>query len=297
LRRACWPVVRLAWNRYLAKNSIVSDPTQEIFEAILAARRSGANVVLATVIRTQGSVPRRAGAKMLIYPDGHSLGTIGGGEMESRILDAVPRLLQDGQPDILHYELADPSRGDPGVCGGQVDIFLEPILPQPTVLVIGCGHVGQAVADLAHWLGFRVVVSDDRAKLCNPEAIPQADEYLVVPPEQIAKQAPLHSRTYVAAVTRGVPFDVALLPALLETAVPYIGVIGSRRRWETALKELRAQGLDDEALRRVHSPIGLELGAETPREIAVSILAQIIAVQRGSAGEPMEDVAAPEKTR
>jgi xanthine dehydrogenase accessory factor len=162
------------------------------------------------------------------------------------------------------------------------------------VLVIGCGHVGQAVADLAHWLGFRVVVSDDREELCNPEVIPHADEYLAVPPEEVAGQAPLHSRTYVAAVTRGVPLDVALLPALLKSPAPYIGVIGSRRRWETALKELRAQGIDDGALSRIHSPIGLELGAETPREIAVSILAQIIAVGREQIERPTEDAAAAE---
>jgi len=275
----------------------VSDPTQGIYEAIAAAQQGGVSVVLATVIRTQGSVPRRAGAKMLVYPDGHFLGTIGGGELESRVLEAAPRLVRDGQPDILHYELADPARGDPGVCGGQVDIFMEPILPQPTVLVIGCGHVGQAVADLAHWLGFRVVVSDDRAELCSPEAIPQADEYLAIPPDQVAAQAPLHRRTYVAVVTRGMPFDVALLPGLLESEAPYIGVIGSRRRWETALKELREKGIAEEALARVYSPIGLELGAETPREIAVSILAQIIAAQRGSEEAPTEKVATSEKAR
>jgi xanthine dehydrogenase accessory factor len=275
----------------------VSDPTQEIYEAIAVAQQGGVSVVLATVIRTQGSVPRRAGAKMLVYPDGHFLGTVGGGEMESRVLEAAPQLVRDGQPDILHYELADPARGDPGVCGGQVDIFMEPILPQPTVLVIGCGHVGQAVADLAHWLGFRVVVSDDRAELCNPEAIPQADEYLAIPPDQVAAQAPLHRRTYVAVVTRGVPFDVALLPGLLESEAPYIGVIGSRRRWETALKELREKGIAEDALARVYSPIGLELGAETPREIAVSILAQIIAAQRGNEEAPTEKVATSEKAR
>jgi xanthine dehydrogenase accessory factor len=275
----------------------VSDPTQEIYEAIAAAQRDGVSVVMATVIRTQGSVPRRAGAKMLVYPDGHFLGTVGGGEMESRVLAAAPRLVRDGQPDILHYELTDPARGDPGVCGGQIDIFMEPILPQPTVLVIGCGHVGQAVADLAHWLGFRVVVSDDRAELCNPESIPQADEYLAIPPDQVATQAPLHSRTYVAVVTRGVPFDVALLPGLLKSEAPYIGVIGSRRRWEIALKELREKGITEGALARVYSPIGLELGAETPREIAVSILAQIIAVQRGVGKAPTEKVATSEKAR
>ena len=258
-----------------------------ILEAILEAKRAGTKAILATIIRDQGSVPRHAGAKMLACPDGRIVGTIGGGEMESRVIAALPGLLESGVPTILHFELADPSRGDPGVCGGQVDIFLEPILPDPAVLVIGCGHVGQAVIELAHWLGFRVIACDDRADLCNPQATPYADEYLVVPAAEVAGKAPIHARTYIAAVTRGMPLDVEMLPALLKTDAPYIGVIGSRRRWAAASRELAGRGIPERDLERVHAPIGLELNAETPREIAVSVLAEIVAVQRGGTGQPM----------
>ncbi len=258
-----------------------------ILEAILEAKRVGTKAVLATIIRDQGSVPRHAGSKMLVYPDGRIVGSVGGGEMENRVIAALPDLLASGVPSILHYDLAEPSRGDPGVCGGQVDIFMEPILPDPTVLVIGCGHVGQAVVELAHWVGFRVIACDDRADLCNPQATPYADEYLVIPASEVAGKAPIHARTYIASVTRGVPFDVEMLPALLKSEAPYIGVIGSRRRWYTASKELSGRGVSDADLQRVHAPIGLELNAETPREIAVSILAEIIAAQRGGTGQPM----------
>jgi xanthine dehydrogenase accessory factor len=256
----------------------------EVYEALLEAKRTGRPAVLATIIRDKGSVPRHAGSKMLIYPDGRIVGTVGGGELESRVIAEVPKLLEDGQPVILHYELVDPERGDPGVCGGQVDVFMEPILPDPAVLVIGCGHVGQAVADLAHWLGFRVIVSDDRQDLCNPQVIPHADEYLAVPPDKVASTAVIHNRTFIVAVTRGVPFDVAMLPALLNTPAPYIGVIGSRRRWATTVKQLQEQGISEDALRRIHAPIGLDIKAETPREIAVSIMAEVILSWRGSSG-------------
>lgn len=263
----------------------VSD--RDVFEAVLAAKQDGESAVLVTVIRDKGSVPRHAGTKMLAYPNGRVVGTIGGGEMENRVLAEVPALLQSGQPTILHYDLVDPAHGDPGVCGGQVDIFMEPVLPDPTVLVIGCGHVGQAVADLAHWLGFRVIVSDDREEFCKPEVVPHADEYRAVPPEEIASATTIHSRTYIVAVTRGVPFDVAMLPALLASPAPYIGVIGSRRRWATTVEELKAKGVAEDVLRRVHAPIGLNLNAETPREIALSIMAEIVAVHHGGMVEPL----------
>jgi xanthine dehydrogenase accessory factor len=265
-----------------------------VLEALLETRRTGKLAVLATIVRDQGSVPRHAGSKMLVYPEGSIVGTVGGGEMESRVIAALPDLLSSGIPQILHYELAEPSRGDPGVCGGQVDIFMEPILPDPTVLVIGCGHVGQAVVELAHWLGFRVTACDDRADLCNPQATPYADEYLVIPSSEIARTAPIHARTYIAAVTRGVTMDVEMLPDLLKSDAPYVGVIGSRRRWATAARQLRQNGLSDAVLKRVHAPIGLELNAETPREIAVSILAEIIAAQRGGSGAEMKWMGTPE---
>jgi xanthine dehydrogenase accessory factor len=225
---------------------------------------------------------------MLIMPDFKIVGTIGGGEMERRVIALSTEILALGQPRITQYDLVDPSQGDPGVCGGQVEIFMEPVLPEPEVLVIGCGHVGQAVVDLAHWLGFYVIACDDREDLCNPTATPHADQYAIVPPAKIAVDIPIHSRTYIAAVTRGMPLDVELLPDLLDTPAPYIGVIGSRRRWATAVKRLKERGVSKTKLAKVHAPIGLELQAETPREIAVSIMAEIISRIRGGSGEPMK---------
>ncbi len=256
-----------------------------IYQAILDARRAGRPAALATVIRARGSAPRRETSKMLVFPNGQTLGTVGGGQLESLTIEASQAAIRDGQPRLENYSLAGPREGAVGVCGGEVEVFIEPILPPPTVLVLGCGHVGAAVAYLARWLGFRVVVSDDREELCNPDHIPDADLYLPGEAAAVLSHTPIDSRTYVVAVTRGYPFDVAAVPILLETATPYIGVIGSRRRWATTVKELKALGITDEQLQRVRSPIGLHLGAETPAEIAVSIMAEIIMLRnRGEIG-------------
>jgi xanthine dehydrogenase accessory factor len=143
-----------------------------------------------------------------------------------------------------------------------------------------------AVAHLAKWLGFRVVVSDDREELCTPEHIPDADLCLPGEIAAVLSQTPIDSQTYVVAVTRGYPFDVAAVPILLETDTPYIGIIGSRRRWATAVKELKAIGIAEESLKSVYAPIGLYLGEETPEEIAVSIMAEIIMLRNRDGGGP-----------
>jgi xanthine dehydrogenase accessory factor len=140
-----------------------------------------------------------------------------------------------------------------------------------------------------------VIVTDDRADLCNAGVIPEADAYYVIPPEAISTDIPIHERTYIAAVTRGVLLDVKMIPGLLRSPAPFIGVMGSRRRWAVAVKQLKELGIAEEDLSRVHAPIGLELNAETPHEIAVSIMAQIIAFQRGGGGESMKWLGTPEE--
>ncbi len=247
-----------------------------IYRALAEIEDQNEAAALCTIVRSRGSTPRHVASKMLVYPDGHIVGTIGGGELENRVISEAQQALVDGKPRLLEYNMADPSSGDPGVCGGQVEIFVEPIQPRPTLVVIGAGHVGKAVAHLAHWLGFRVVVSDDRPEFCNPEAIPDADEFYPVPMSELPKHLKINQWTYLVLTTRGVAVDVPGLPALLDTPAAYLGVIGSRRRWATTRKELQEMGVSEEKLARVHSPIGLELNAETPEEIAVSILAEII---------------------
>ncbi len=260
----------------------------DIYRAVVELENNREAGALCTIIDSSGSTPRHTGSKMLVYEDGHFVGTVGGGEIESRVMQAAHEAMQDGKSRRLSYNMVDPSQGDPGVCGGTVEVFVEPILPQPTLVIIGAGHVGKAVAHLAKWLGFRVAVNDDRADFCTPEANPDADEFYPVPMADLPEQMRINSQTYLVLTTRGVTIDVPGLPAILESRAGYIGVIGSRRRWITTRNALIEAGVTEELLKRVHSPIGLELNAETPEEIAVSILAEIIALRNGGSGKPMK---------
>lgn len=259
-----------------------------IYQQIAEALERGESVALCTITEARGSTPRHAGSKMLVYEDGRFTGTVGGGELEHRVLDEAMIAIHEGKPTKLNYSMADPARGDPGVCGGQVEVFVEPILPKEKVVIIGGGHVGKAVAHLAKWLGFWVVVSDDRAEFCAPEMNPDADEFFPVPMEELPKRLNINRSTYLLLTTRGSNVDIQGLPALLESKARYIGVIGSQRRWATTVKGLKEQGVSDEAIARVHSPMGLELNAETPEEIAVSMMAEIIMLKRGGNGKQMK---------
>ena len=257
-----------------------------ILNELLTAQQSGAPVVLATVIKARGSVPRHSGSKMLIFGDGRISGSIGGGEMESRVVKEALQTLQDGRTRVLPYSLVEPKRGDPGVCGGEVEIYLEPYAPPATLLVIGCGHVGRAVAELGHFLGYRIVVTDDREALAAPENIAHADLYLPGSITDALAQNPITPNTFVIMVTRNVLVDREIVPHLIHTPARYIGMMGSSRRWTETQKLLVADGLNPADLARIHSPIGLEIEAETPEEIAVSILAEIIKLRRTPEGEP-----------
>lgn len=253
---------------------------KSIYQVLVELEANNQPAALCTIVSSQGSTPRHVGSKMIVYQDGHIFGSVGGGELESRVLAIALEAIQDGKPRILEYSLAEPQRGDPGVCGGQVEVFVEPILPKPTLVVIGAGHVGKAVAHLAHWLGYHVVVSDDRPELCSAELVPDADEFIPGPMAELPQHLKITSGTYLVLTTRNVTIDVPGLPALLATPAAYIGVIGSRRRWATTQEMLRDAGVAEEQLSRIHSPMGLEIQAETPEEIAVSILAEITKERR-----------------
>lgn len=247
---------------------------RELLDAV-DARES---VVVATVVGSTHSVPRRSGSKMLIYANSRTSGTIGGGEMEARVVSEALQALAARRPRRITYSLVDPATGDPGVCGGQVELYLEPHMPQSTIYVIGVGHVGQAVIELADWLGYRVVAWDDRAELLD--AAESADAVLTGPITDALVAEPIDEHTRVIMVTRNVALDVELLPALLATPASYIGLMGSERRWGTTRALLVDAGVSESDLLRVQSPIGMEIAAETPAEIAVSILAQVIEHER-----------------
>lgn len=259
-----------------------------IYQALAQLESTNVSAALCTVTKSEGSTPRHVGSKMLVYADGSFIGTVGGGELENRVIKSALESLREGKAQTLFYTMADPTRGDPGVCGGQVEVFVEPIFPPATVVVIGAGHVGKAVVHLAKWLGFRVAVSDDRAEFCTPEATPGADEYYPVRMEKLAEQFPVTDRTYLVVTSRGSGVDAVGLPSLLASKAAYIGVIGSKRRWATTAKALKELGVESALIEKVHSPIGLELQAETPEEIAISIMAEILMVRDKGSGTSMK---------
>jgi xanthine dehydrogenase accessory factor len=258
-----------------------------VYQALAKLEEQNQPGALCIVVRSQGSTPRHSGSKMVVFQDGSIVGTVGGGEMESRVIAEALEAIVDGKARLLEYTLAEPGRGDPGVCGGQVEVYVEPVVQKATLVVVGGGHVGKAVVSLARWLGFYVVVSDDRPEFCTPDSVPGADAYLPGALVELPERIRITPSTYLVLTTRGVKVDVAGLPALLSTPAAYIGVIGSRRRWETARKEMLAMGVPAEKIARVRSPMGLELNAETPEEIAVSILAEIIMLRNSADGRPM----------
>jgi xanthine dehydrogenase accessory factor len=247
-----------------------------LFKALVDLEMNNGAAALCTIIRSKGSTPRHVSSKMLVYPDGHIIGTVGGGEVENRVIKEAIKAIDDRTPRLLAYNMTNPERGDPGVCGGQVEIYVEPILPKPILVVVGVGHVGKAVAHLAKWLGFMVAVSDDRPNFCNPEAVPEADEFYPVPLEELPQKLDINPWTYIVLTTRGMDIDVRGLPFLINSNAAYIGVIGSKRRWANTTKKLLEAGVDQKMIKQVHSPIGLEIHAETPEEIAVSIMAEVI---------------------
>ncbi len=258
-----------------------------IYQTLAEIEKTHQTAALATIVRSKGSTPRHGTSKLLIYADGSSLGTVGGGELERRVHAAALESMQDGEARYLTYNMNDPAQGDPGICGGTVEVYVEPILPQPSLLLIGAGHVGKAVVHLAKWLGFRVIIVEDQPEYCTPEHIPGGDEYHPIAMEEITAHVSINSQTSIVLTTRGADVDSLALPSLLESPAAYIGVIGSKRRWMAARKLLQARGVAEAQLNRVHSPIGLEIEAETPEEIALSIMAEVLMVRHGGTGEKM----------
>lgn len=260
-----------------------------IYKALVDIEKNHQSASLCTVVNTRGSTPRHTASKMLVYKDGHIIGTVGGGELENRIRKEALEAMVDGKPRFLSYKMNDPASGDAGVCGGQVEVYVEPIVPAHTIVIVGGGHVGKAVAHLAKWLGYWVVITDDRAEFCTLAENPDADQFFAIPMADLPSCMEITPRTVVILTTRGSQVDAAGLPSLLETQAGYIGVIGSRKRWAETCKLLNEMGITDEQLKRVHSPIGLGIGAETPEEIAVSILAEVLMSVNNGSGKQMRN--------
>ena len=256
----------------------MSRDRSEIHEEIARLHREGAGGVVATVVSVGGSTPRSAGAKMLVYGDGRTIGSVGGGVVEAETIESALRLLDGGQPRLLSYDLDESTDL---ACGGKMQIFLEPIASTPGVIVLGGGHVGLSVARVARDAGFRVTVVDDRPEMVSDERFPFADRRLVGGTALLEHDLRVDETSIVVVVTRGHRYDREWVHALLPLAPFYLGMIGSDQKVRGTFDHLVEEGVPRESLERIHAPIGIDIGAETPEEIAVSILAEIIAIRHG----------------
>jgi xanthine dehydrogenase accessory factor len=260
---------------------------QEVFAALAEALERGEEVALVTIDAAHGSTPQRVGAKMLVYPDGRTVGTIGGGCYENDAFWKAKEAITNRRPMNVKYELNDDFAQETGlVCGGQMEVFIEPVEASPDVYVFGAGHVGYFVAKMAHEVGFKVHVIDDREKFASSERFGEGIDVIVDNiPEWLAAHT-LPATAYAVIVTRGHTHDLDTLRALTAAPLRYLGLIGSKAKVRRIFDALVEEGTRPESLQGVHAPIGLDIGAITPQEIAVSIVAQLIAAKHGKISDP-----------
>ena len=272
-----------------ARATVYNQPmNQEVFSALSEALQRGEEVALVTITGSTGSTPQRVGAKMLVYADGRTVGTIGGGCYENEAFWKAREAIKNRKPITLKFELNDDFAQESGlVCGGQMEVFVEPVEPSPELFVFGAGHVGYFVAKMAHDVAFKVHVIDDREKFANVDRFgPGIDVIVDHIPTWLANHT-LPPTAYAVIVTRGHTHDLDTLRALSTTPHRYLGLIGSKAKVKRIFDVLiDEEGLPAESLKAVHAPIGLDIGAITPQEIAVSILAELIAVKHGRIAEP-----------
>ena len=257
----------------------------EVFAALGEALSRGEEAALVTIVSSHGSTPQRVGAKMLVFGDGRIVGTVGGGCYEHDAIGKAKIVLSTRKPTTVKYDLNDDFAEETGlVCGGQMEVFIEPIEAAPAVYIFGAGHVGYYLGKMAHDAGFGVHVIDDRAAFANTERFPFAASVVVDEIPQWLADTVLPPTAYAVIVTRGHRNDLDVLRALAPRPLRYIGLIGSRAKVARLYEQVMLEGgIDPDLLARIHAPIGLDLGAVTPQEIAVSITAELIAVRRGKA--------------
>ncbi|RPI01604.1 MAG: XdhC family protein [Calditrichaeota bacterium] len=246
-----------------------------ILENLLQAQQSGAAAVLATVIEVKGSAPRQVGAKMIVYESGAIQGTIGGGAVEKSVIEKCAQVLQQKQAEIVEYQLEELKMS----CGGVMKLFLEPFFPAQTCIIFGAGHIGSALAKIVHLMHFRVIMVDDRPEFAAKENFPFADKVVNLNYDQALAALSFTTDTYIVIVTYRHQHDQTILSHCIRQPFRYLGMIGSKTKVQESINILLQQGVAADLISRIHSPIGLNINAQTPEEIAVSIAAEMVAVR------------------
>ncbi len=261
--------------------------SMDIYEEIVKLRREGRRGAVATIVNVRGSIPSFKTAKMLVRDDGSIVGTIGGGCVEADVWQAAREVMESEKPRTLKFDLNQDPKYDTGlVCGGTLEVFVEPILPPALLYLFGAGHVSFNLCTAAtNVAGFDVIVTDDRSSYATRERFPSAREVHALDFEEATQKLDPNESSYIVIVTRGHRDDMRILRWAVQTRARYVGMIGSRRKVIEIFKTLQEEGVSAHLFDRVHAPVGLDIGAVTPEEIAVAITAELIAVRRHANSE------------
>src|SRR5579863_3961574 len=253
----------------------------DIYDEIVRLRKLGQKCALATIVQVRGSIPSFESAKMLVREDGSMIGTVGGGCVEAEVWNAAREVLETQKPKNLSFSLGEDAAYDNGlICGGQLNIFVEPVVPQPHAYIFGGGHVSKGISRVAALAGFSTVIIDNREAFANPERFPEAEATYAEEYEDVFGKLPINSSSYLIIVTRGHRDDMRVLRWAVTTQARYIAMIGSKRKTIAVVHELEREGFNRDAFDRIFAPMGLEIGAQSPEEIAVSVVAEMIAARR-----------------
>jgi xanthine dehydrogenase accessory factor len=253
----------------------------DLYEELVRLRRAGQKCALATIVQVNGSIPSYQSAKLLVREDGSMLGTIGGGCVEAEVWAAAREVIESEKPRYLDFSLGQDAAYENGlICGGQLHVYVEPVIPQPRAYIFGAGHVSKSLSKAAAMAGFATIIVDDREQFANRERFPEADEIHAGEYEAIFPKLPITSSSYIIIVTRGHRDDMRVLRWAVTTEARYVAMIGSKRKVISVVRELEKEGIPRSAFERISAPMGLEIGAVTPEEIAISVVAEMIAVRR-----------------
>ena len=254
---------------------------EDLYEEMVELRSKGLRAALATIIVTRGATPRKDSAKMLVYADGRQSGSIGGGFTEAEVRREAFIALKTGRPKLLSFDLTGLDHEESAlVCGGFMQVYVEPVLPDPTLFIFGAGFVSRAVAEAVKPIGFKIAVIDDRLESANADKFPMADSFYVDRWEEVLKKLPINDSSYLFIATRGHSLDLLCLRFALQSPARYIGMLGSLSKNRSLFELLEKEGMEPAQFKRVCVPAGIDIGAETAEEIAASLAAEVIAVHK-----------------
>jgi xanthine dehydrogenase accessory factor len=255
----------------------------EVYDELFRLRRLGQKCALATIVQVNGSIPSYESAKLLVREDGSMVGTIGGGCVEAEVWNAAREVMETERPKHLNFSLGQDAAYDNGlICGGQLSVFVEPVVPLPRVFIFGAGHISKSLSKVAAMAGFDSVVVDNREQFASRERFPDASEVYAEEYDEVFPKLPISDTSYVVIVTRGHRDDMRVLRHAVNTPARYIAMIGSKRKVLGVVKELEKDGIPHAAFERIFAPMGFDIGAITPEEIAIAVVAEMIAVRRNA---------------